>query len=270
MEAKAYIKDGKVIVNYLELHASFACNLSCESCSHFSNQNHKGNVSLEMMREWVEPWKDKIRPLRLNILGGEPFLNLELGEILKYLRDTFNPLEEMYITTNGLLLSKNEYIKDYLIQNDVYLSISMHSFGSKYQEKIHPIHDLLNAWNIYGIKSVWKDAVSNWTRRYHGLGDQMKPFEDNDPKASWSICKGKYCVQLFRSKLWKCAPLAYLNLQNEKYNLDDIWKQYLQYEGLSSESSLQEIVDFYEKKEEGYCSMCPAKDVFFIKDPFHS
>jgi hypothetical protein len=65
------------------------------------------------------------------------------------------------------------------------------------------------------------------------------------------------------------CPLAYLNLQNEKYDLDDVWNQYLKYEGLSSTSTLQEIVDFYERKEESYCSMCPAKDVFFIKDPFH-
>jgi len=91
MNSRAWIEGGKVIADYLELHASFACNLSCESCSHYSNQNHKGHVNLQMMQDWVEPWKDKLRPSRLNVLGGEPFLNPELPELLKYLRSTLNP-----------------------------------------------------------------------------------------------------------------------------------------------------------------------------------
>lgn len=267
-KTRAYLNNGIVIADYLELHASFGCNLSCESCSHYSNQNHKGNVTLDMMKEWAEPWRGKLRPNRLNILGGEPFLNPELGDILDYLRDVFDPVEEMYITTNGLLLDRNEYIIDHLKKNRVYLSISMHAFTPEYLKKMEPIQRLMDNWMMRDVEVHWKDSVSNWTRRYHGFGDSMMPFEDNDPQSSWNICKGKWCVQLFRSKLWKCAPLAYLNLQNEKYDLDSVWDEYLKYEGLSADSTLEEIVEFYERGVESHCSMCPANDLIFIKNPF--
>jgi len=170
--------------------------------------------------------------------------------------------------TNGLLLDRHEDIKSVLVENDIYLSISMHAFTPEYLSKIKPIQDLMNSWQNDGVKVHWKDSVSNWTRRYKGWGDTLKPFEDRDPESSWSICKGKYCVQLFRSKLWKCAPLAYLNLQKEKYNLGTVWDEYLKYQGLPATATLDEIVEFYERKAESYCSMCPAKDEFFIKDPF--
>lgn len=265
---RAWLNNGIVIADYLELHAAFGCNLSCESCSHYSNQNHKGNVSLEEMKEWVEPWRGKLRPCRLNILGGEPFLNPDLGLILDYLREAFDPMSEMYITTNGLLLDRSEYIKDHLRRNNVYLSVSMHAFTSEYMARINPIRELLDDWSKEGIEVHWKDSVSNWTRRYHGWGDTLMPFEDEDPQSSWNICKGKHCVQLFRGKLWKCAPLAYLKLQDEKYNLDLIWDQYLKYQGLEPTDDLETIVKFYERGVESYCSMCPAHDVFFLKDPF--
>ena len=35
-----------VRVPLLEIHAANACNLTCESCSHFSNNGHKGMLSL--------------------------------------------------------------------------------------------------------------------------------------------------------------------------------------------------------------------------------
>src|SRR5579885_321548 len=34
-------------VRHLEIHVTHACNLKCESCSHYSDQGHKGVVSLE-------------------------------------------------------------------------------------------------------------------------------------------------------------------------------------------------------------------------------
>ena len=37
----------------LEIHASHACNLHCESCSHFSNHSIGGNVPLREAEAWT-------------------------------------------------------------------------------------------------------------------------------------------------------------------------------------------------------------------------
>lgn len=51
-----------VKIKHLEIHVAHICNLSCESCSHYSNQGHKGLVSLEEAEKWMKPYL-KYKPL---------------------------------------------------------------------------------------------------------------------------------------------------------------------------------------------------------------
>jgi len=266
MEQKPYLNCGVVIVPYLETHLAYACNLHCESCSHYSNQGHKGVVSLEEIKSWLQPWKDKIEPRRFNLLGGEPAINKELADIVVYVRSIY-PKADVFITTNGLLLKNHPHLPDILKEQNVSLSVSMHAFTPEYLALIKPVRELLADWQQQGVVVVWKDSTSNWSRRYHGVGDSMMPYQDGDQRRSWQICKSKTCVQLFRSALWKCAPLAYLNLQNEKFNLNEIWTQYLGYKPLSPDCSHEEVIEFYNREDESYCSMCPANTETFIKNP---
>lgn len=265
---RVWIQSGKAIVDYLEIHASFACNLSCESCSHYSNQNHKGHVSIDELKTWIQNWKTKIVPKKLNILGGEPAANPKLSEFCLEISDVFSSFEditpEIFITTNGFLLKNHKELGKILNERNIKIHLSIHSFQTEYLDKIKEIEKLLKDW---GVQYHKKNSVSYWSRRYIGFGKDMLPYQDNEPKLSWKECKGKHCVQLFEGKLWKCAPLAYLKLQREKYNIGPIWDQYLEYKPLESSASLNEIKEFYERQDEKYCSMCPAYPENFIKDP---
>ena len=50
----------------LELHVAHSCNLTCESCSHYSNQGHKGLLSLEEADHWMRLWNTRLdRPMRM-------------------------------------------------------------------------------------------------------------------------------------------------------------------------------------------------------------
>lgn len=98
-----------------------------------------------------------------------------------------------------------------------------------------------------------------WTRRYKGFGAAMEPFEDGQPRRSWERCPAKYCPQLFEGQIWKCAPLAYLKLQDARHGLSEKWKPYLGYEPLSSDCSDEELNGFFDREEESFCAMCPAE-----------
>ena len=89
----------------------------------------------------------------------------------------------------------------------------------------------------------------------------MMPFEDENPKKSWKHCISKDALQLHEGKLWKCPPLAYLPMQAEKYNLSAKWDEYLKYKPLEVECTDEELKNFLNKKEESFCSMCPANEV---------
>jgi hypothetical protein len=86
----------------------------------------------------------------------------------------------------------------------------------------------------------------------------MKPFEDDNPRESWHSCPGRACKQLSDGRLWKCAPIAYLPMQNAKYHLSEEWWPYLEYQPLSPDCSDQQLAEFLAREEEDCCSMCPA------------
>jgi hypothetical protein len=114
-----------------------------------------------------------------------------------------------------------------------------------------------------GIDVVFSNSVLNWTRRYIGRGNEMKPFTDNDPEESYHLCTHRYHngaleYQIFEGKLWKCPPLAYLNLVKNKYQLGKEWDHYLSYKPLEFTNDISKVYDFMNLASESYCSMCPA------------
>jgi hypothetical protein len=68
----------------------------------------------------------------------------------------------------------------------------------------------------------------------------------------------RHCPQLFEEKIWKCAPLAYLKLQDARYPLSENWRTYLRYQPLEPGCTDQAMRDFFSREEEPHCGMCPA------------
>src|SRR4051794_20267283 len=50
------------ILRNLELHVAHGCNLTCESCSHYSNQGHTGLVALADADAWMAGWSRRLEP----------------------------------------------------------------------------------------------------------------------------------------------------------------------------------------------------------------
>ena len=69
-------------VPHLEWHVTHSCNFMCDGCGHYTNDGYKQNITLETLREWYLLWNRRIRPRELSLLGGEPFLNKEIVDII--------------------------------------------------------------------------------------------------------------------------------------------------------------------------------------------
>src|SRR6266702_5150799 len=69
-------------VSFIELHVAHTCNLTCESCSHYSNHAHKGILDLALAESWIRAWSKRITLDELNLLGGEPTMNPRLSEFV--------------------------------------------------------------------------------------------------------------------------------------------------------------------------------------------
>lgn len=255
---------GLVTVPNLEIHIAHGCNLSCVSCSHYSDQNHKGVLSLEEFQDSLKLWKNKIFPEIFTLLGGEPAINKNLPHFLELARQHF-PRAHLRLITNGFLLDRHPTLPAVMkMVGNASLILSIHHDSIEYQDKLKVVNKLLEQWiNHFGI-TVQKWPSNNfWTKRYHGKGLHFLPFDDGNPEVSWEICPAKYCLQLFEGKIWKCPPLAYLKLQNEKYSLHSSWDYYLKYQPIESSCTKHQLQEFISRKAETYCGMCPSKQHFF-------
>ncbi len=257
----------------LEVHVSHACNLSCESCSHFSNHGHKGKPSARQLLTELQPWASRLAPKVIRLLGGEPMLNPELCEIIASVRGLW-PASVLQMTTNGLLAKgwdDGELLKVLLVA-DCHVHLSIHSQDEEYQQKLMPTWGILERWQLAGITVSTEDMNKRWTRRYKGYGPTSEPYEDNQPEKSWSICPAREAMQVFEGKLWKCSPIAYLQLQKRKYGetLSAKWDPYLAYVPLEPTATDEELQGFVSKRAEPICCMCPAKPEPFQKpNPLH-
>lgn len=205
-------------------------------------------------------WSKRLRPNQFSLIGGEPTLHPHLPEFVELTRKYW-PNSHIRLVTNGFFLHRHPRLAEVLRDDpNAKLYVSIHHNSPAYLEKLKPISDLVASWvKDYQIKVKGYRSFKLWTRRYHGYGSDMQPFEDRSPRQSWENCPGRFCAQLYEGKIWKCGPLAYLKLQNEKFDLSDKWDPYLKYEALEPSCSDQELNEFFDREEESYCEMCAAQ-----------
>src|ERR1039457_5198589 len=66
----------------LELHVTHACNLACESCSHYSDQGHAGNLDLAHADRWMAAWSNRFAVEEFVLLGGVPTIHPRLSDFV--------------------------------------------------------------------------------------------------------------------------------------------------------------------------------------------
>lgn len=246
----------------LEIHVAHACNLACESCSHYSNHGHKGLLSLGAAEAWMAPWKHRLAPRNFSLLGGEPTINPDLCEFIVLARRTW-PKATIRLVTNGFLIDRHPDLPRLMrdIGNSV-IDLSVHHDSPAYAARMAPVLALVKDWRErFGLKINVMRSFANWTRRYHGHGKGMQPFADGQPRRSWEICQARHCSQLLDGRLFKCAPLAYLPMQDARFGLGPAWAPYLRYQPLEPGCSDEELAAFYARQDEPACGMCPAARV---------
>jgi hypothetical protein len=256
----------------LEMHVTHACNLACESCSHYSNHSHSGNLELAEAEAWMSAWRRRFSLGELILLGGEPTIHPQLPEFVRLARRCF-PRACVTVVSNGFFLKRQPDLPRALAEiGNAQLYLSVHHDAADYLARLQPGIDLAERWRSeYGVRVRVRNSFDGWERRYHGFGAAMLPYEDENPRKSWEICTARRCRQLFDGKLWKCSPVAYLRLQAQKYRLSDKWDRYLAYEPLSPDCSDKALADFLRAKEEDICAMCPATlQKFRMPNPLRS
>jgi len=243
----------------LEIHAWHGCNLSCESCSHYSPLSIQGGPTAAQCAQWIDAWSGRLRPWVFSILGGEPTLNRDLAKIVEHALAAF-PNSRIRLSTNGFLLNKHVELPEVMMRaaDRVILEISVHHGSAEFQEKFAKVRSLADRWRReHGITIEIKDSYNRWTRRYHVRSGEII-FPNGSPRAAWNVCLGKHCKQLFLGKIWKCPPITYFGLMQRSIAVEDSWRRLAaSYRPLEPTCNDEELASFFVLEEENVCRLCP-------------
>lgn len=186
------------MINIVQVNTAVTtwCTLNCEKCNmfmpYYENSKRK-YYTFEEMKEDIDLLLSFVDYIFLySFLGGEPFLNKELKDIIAYVGETYpKQIGKLGLTTNGTVMPDDETLAQ-LKRYHVMVSISDYTAGVPYRDKIEEFIAALERWDIQYTRNrmdEWKDFgfpenpfhwgkdgvyehMKNCSPLFHGINDK--------------------------------------------------------------------------------------------------
>lgn len=191
---------------YMETHICDHCNLNCKGCGHYSPLVDEEFTDFNQFKKDINKLASKVTIGQIRLMGGEPLLHKQINEFIEATRKAF-PQTDVRIVTNGILLPAMK--KDFwetLRQNDIVIDLSKYP---PCKDKFQGYLDLIEKNNVK-IGNI--NICDNFFK-------QGEVFENSNIKDNYDSCLSKYCINLWRSKLYTC-PACYAFYFGKYFNID--------------------------------------------------
>ena len=193
-----------VVFNRIQYVVTEKCSLKCKDCSHLM-QYYKNphNVELERYRECFDRLLECVDYIaELRILGGEPFMNREMGKVIEWY---CNEGKIQYITvyTNGTIIP-GEDILNALKKDKVKVHISNYKINEASIKKLTSIFDQYRIQYFVRAYDSWQDAG----------GVQFRDYSEKQMKSIFAECFERNGFTFLRDRLYRCPRAAHtMNLK---------------------------------------------------------
>ena len=214
---------------HFEINIVKHCNLNCRGCNHFSPLASNDLMPVHVIEKDVRRLGELFNhtATRIFLLGGEPLLHPEIEEIMKIGRVHF-PNTEIFIVTNGLLLSKmSEDFWKCCKENGIIISPTRYPINIDYDElgelsKSHGVQYSIFGGTDFYARKLWFEPMD-----IHGTRDINDEFKQ---------CRqANKCITLENGKLYTCIVPPNI-------------KSFNSYFGCNLEVSEEDGIDIYRAK----------------------
>tara|TARA_Y100000590_G_scaffold432803_1_gene549212 strand:- start:1359 stop:2666 length:1308 start_codon:yes stop_codon:yes gene_type:complete len=246
----------KLNVKYIDLVITERCSMKCVDCSNLMQyyKNPK-NSTFEEIKKAVDIAMSCIDYLsEFRVIGGEPFMNKDIGKIINFLKDYKN-LSRIVIYTNATIVPKNENLKS-LIHEKVSLDIT------RYPTHKHSInnHDKL----VKVLKENKINYISHTADRWTDSG-RVKKYErtENELVDIFHNCCVGDVLSILNGKLYRCPFSANAhNINAIPYEENDIINLL---DNISKYEMKEKIRKLYTRKDRKEyllaCKYCKGRDL---------
>ncbi len=235
---------GYLYMYHVEIPVTQRCNLRCKNCVFLMPYFEKPvDYQLEKTTEYMRRMLDCVDAIQiLRILGGEPFLYHDLGEVVKEALAS-SKVRTVEIVTNGTIVPPEEMID--LLKNPK-LKIQISDYG-KLSRKRDEITDFCSR---NGINCVVRGSdEKNW----FDAGDlHFRKRNAKELKKQFKRC-GEICRNLLDGKLYFCPRAAF----GSKLEIPDVESDYVDFTTPQDRKKLRdEIYALNQKKFILACNYC--------------
>lgn len=242
----------KPVLPYVEYHVSDFCNLKCKRCGHFSNLvTEKVFPDIREFSDTLYELSKRFRNIKMfRLMGGEPFMNPDLGLFIYEVKKVF-PYTDIRVVSNGLLLPQiSEQTVEAITECRAIIDISQYPPTRRMVEKIITFVQEKN------LKIEIGEEITKFFAQ-KGLGTA------EDSERIWTNCASKKC-HFLRGKCLYFCPAVILFYENQEFLELNITK-----EGLHKNS-----FDLVDGEENGweiltrllcpfeFCKYCSDKEWF--------
>lgn len=196
--------DEFVFLPYLEFHTVDHCNLNCKGCAAFSPLcKEPVYVNVEEFKKDIKRLKELVPFIRtIQIMGGEPTLNPELGEFVKATRSAY-PYSRLRLVTNGTKLNRlPDELWQIFVENEVVINLSCYP----------PIYDKMEEIiSLIKLHEGMKEPMISQVSLFYPNLSTFKQY----PFANTDYCR---CYNLRDGKMSSCILSMYGHYFNDYFN----------------------------------------------------
>ncbi len=243
--------NGQMYVELAQICLTERCTLKCRKCAHACYAVGAGSqdMSIETAKKSADYFFSHVDIVKEFVLiGGEPFLYQNLGEIIEYIGVNYRDQIVIFsITTNGTIMPNQEILnvcEKYRVTIRISdYSLSIRRLEVKYERLRKVLEDRQIAYTISEKETQWMDYGFESVDRKGGEEELIRVFDEcKTPCREIRGSRYYYCVMarsVSDNLKWKCGAEDYLDLKKLK---KDDKKVFLEFQ-----------MGFSEK---GYLDMC--------------
>jgi len=242
-------------IKYIDIAITERCSMKCVDCSnlmqYYSEPIHNDTDLLLYSLDKIMENVDNVYELR--IIGGEPFVNKEIGKIINKITSTYKNFNKVVIYTNATIVPRNE---NFTCMKHRKVSLDITNYGKKLSRNHDKLINLLDENSI--------PYISHRAFEWHDSGRII--FQDKNEKQltkQFKDCCVGDVLTLLNGKLYRCPFSANAhNLHSIPDYADDVID--LNNEHQTSDFLRAEIQKLYTREERRQyleaCNYCRGRD----------
>lgn len=241
--------DDELVIGSIDIPMTTRCNLRCKNCGNLMTMYKKqSDVDIDIILQSLDRFfmcVDKV--VRVNVLGGEPFLYPHMTEVIEYLNNT-DQVVIVKTATNGTVVPDNPRLWEALKnpKNEVRIS--------HYEAYDGKVTRLVEKMDQYGIKHTTKQFGVNDYLWYDFGGFEPRNRTDEVLTEQYRNCIVEW-YSFFKGKLYPCPRTAHavdLGFIEPADNCIDCYDDTVPISELKAQ--LQDFV--FERKYYSCCNQC--------------